>query len=243
MRTNVELKEELEKRDKTIARLQQEVNKHKKRPLNKVCSKEVHHITKKLKTDQYVEFDFNVGANDPHNVRIMNRIVEGAMSSTQSSHYSKQDAEIATRRYFSNLKDEHTRERRGTKERHLKCMRRNSRKDTKLKMRLSGLKSKFCKLSPVQKQNAKAIMHMDYMSSDEDEVEEAEDGTVYRSVRILPWESNEARHIKEVLMDTHIQYELGGRDRKRMQKLRRDENCAFSERKCPDNAPAWACIN
>ncbi len=237
MRANAELKEMLEARDKTIAKLHMELNKRKRPPLNKECSKAVHQVTKKLKENDNVTFDFNTSASHPHNAQVMNRIVEGAMRTTSSSKYSKEDAEESTKRYFKNLKDEHMRGVKGTKEKHLRCMRRNSRMDQKLKMRRSGLKSKYCKLSPSQKQMAKEIMHMEYMSSDE--VEKV-DGKEYRNVRLIRWESSEARHIKSVLLETHIQQVLGERDRKKMHYLRRDENCSLSERKRPDDAPVWA---
>ncbi len=243
MKANAEMKQLLEEKDRTISRLLQQVNKQKKPPLNKDASREVRHATKKLKKEKNVTFDFNISGSHPHNAQIMNRIVEGAMDSFRSKNFSKQEAEEAMRRYFKNLKDEHMREINGKKEKHLRCMRRNSRMDTKLKMRLSGLQSKSCKLTAVQKQSAKQILHMDFMSSDEDEVQKSQDGTEYRNVRIIPWESNEARNIKALLLETHIDHVLGERDRKRMQKLRRDEGCAISERKCPDNAPQWACIH
>ncbi len=242
MRDKAELKELLDEKERTIMKLQEEAKKRKKRPLNKNCSKAVHQITKKLKKEQSVEFDFNVSASDPHNSQVMNRVVEGAMRSKDCNTFTKEEAEEATQRYFSNLKDEHKRQLNGKREQHLKCMRRNSRKDAKLRMRVSGLKSKFCPLTPVQKLKAKEILHGDYMSSDDDEVDKAEDGTESRNVRIIPWESDEAKHIKSVLLDTHIQHVLGDRDRKKMQKLRRDDNCSLSERKCPNDAPVWACI-
>ena len=80
------------------------------------------------------------------------------------------------------------------------------------------------------------------MSSDDDEVEKTEDGTEYRNVRIIPWESSEAQHIKAVLFDTHAQYVCAERDRKKLQKLQRNENCSFSKRKRPNDAPPWAYI-
>ena len=248
MRANAELKEMLEQKDamldekdRKIGSLQEQVNKRKKPTLNKVCSKEIRHATKKLKKDHVEIFDFSVSASHANNAQMMERIVDGAMRSVHATKYSREDAEIAAKKYFTTLKGENTRQMNGTKGKHLRQMCRTSRMDNKLKMRLSGLRSKHCKLSPSQKQNAKDILHMAYTSSDEDEVEKTDDGTEYRNVRILPWESNEARNLKASLLNTHIEHVLGERDRKRMQKLRRDENCAFSERKCPDNVPVWAC--
>ncbi len=235
------MKDLLDERDRTIAKLQQDLRKHQKPQLNKECSKIVHRITKQLKNEQNVSFDYEWSVSHPHNAEVISRIVEGTMRHAKSSAYTRHEAEEAAKRYFTNLKDEHKRELRGTKSRHLKCMRRNSRKDTKLKMRISGLKSKHCPLTPAQKLKAKEIMHMEYMSSDDDEIEKSEDGTEYRNVRTLPWESSESQHIKAVLLKTHINHVLGDRERKRMQKLRRDENC-LSDRKCPDNAPYWAYI-
>ncbi len=243
MRDKAELKQMLDDRDRTIARLLEELKKRKKPSLNRECSKVVHFITRKLKKEENVRFDFDFSVSHPHNAHIIDRIVEGAMRHIKSKEYTKMDAEEACQRYFSNLKDEHRRELRGTKEQHLKCMRRNSRKDTKLKMRLSGLKSKFCPLPPAQKLKAKDILHIDYTSSDDDEIDTSEDGTEYRNVRLLPWESSEAKHIKAVLLDTHVQHVLGNRDRTRMQKLRRNENCSISERPRPENAPYWSYIN
>ncbi len=243
MREKSELKDMLDDRERTIARLQAELKKRKKPQLNKECSKVVHFVTRKLQKENNVRFNFDYSVTYPHNAQIVNRIIEGAMRHVNSHAYTKEEAEESTQRYFQNLKDEHRREMRGMKSQHLKKMRRNSRKDTKLKMRVSGLKSKFCPLPPNQKAKAKEILHMDYTSSDDDEIETSEDGTEFRNVRILRWESNEAKHIKAVLMDTHVQHVLGKRDRTRMQKLRRDENCSFSERQCPENAPYWAFIN
>ncbi len=243
MRYNAELKEMLGNSERTNARLRQELQKRKKALLNKECSKIVHQVTKKLKEERSVTFNFDVGPSDPENTRTMDRIIEGAMRHATSKNFTRQEAEEATKRYYITLKDENTRQMKGMKQRHLRLMRRNSRMDTKLRMRISGLKSKQCKLTPLQKQNAKAIMKMDYMSSDDDEVEKSEEGTEFRRVRPIPWESNEARHIKAILMDTHVQHVLGDRDRKKMQKLQRDENCSMSDRKCPDNAPSWACID
>ncbi len=160
LRTNAELKELLEERERTFASLELQVHKRKRPPLNKECSKQVRHITKILKKDHHVMFDFNEGASHPHNAAIIGRIVEGAMDSTTSYMFSRQEAEEATKRYFTNLKDEHKREMSGTKARHLRLMRRCSRMDNKLKMRLSGLKSPYCPLSSEQRQKAEQILHI-----------------------------------------------------------------------------------
>ncbi len=186
MKVNAELREQIEEKDRTIATLQLQVTKRKKPPLNKECSKQVRQITKKLKEEHLVTFDFNFGASHTHNAQIINRIVEEAMGSANSKTFSKHDAEEATLRYFTNLRDDHKRRINGTKEKHLKCMRRASRMETKLRMRLSGLQSEFCQLPPAQKEKAQEIMHLEYMSSDEDEVEKGVDGTEYRNVKMLP---------------------------------------------------------
>ena len=102
-------------------------------------------------------FDFNEGASHPHNAAIIDRIVEGAMDSTTSYMFSRQEAEEATKRYFTNLKDEHKREMSGTKARHLRLMRRCSRMDNKLKMRISGLKSPYCPLTLEQREKAEQV--------------------------------------------------------------------------------------
>lgn len=220
----------------TVSDLKQKISR-KKPEIDSELKKEIRHTTKKLagKGDQ---LDLHSSINDPHNQSLLKRIAEGACGS--DSLFNEEQAMEAAQRHFTNLKVEMTRRVNGTKPKHSKSMRRTSRKDSKLKFRMAGLNHPKCPLTPQDKEDARAIMTVDYMSSDEDEVFTGAGGQKYRQVRFRPWESEKAARIKAVTYDTYVQHLVGKRDIKKVHALRRDENSKPSDASLPNGAPDWA---
>ncbi len=154
--------------------------------------------------------------------------------------FSPELAMEAAQRHFINLKVELTRRVNGTKDKHTKSMRSHSRKIKKLKFRLGGLNHPQCPLSEQDKLDAKAIMSLDHMSSDEDEVLIGPGGQKYRQVRFRPWESERASRIKAVTYETYVKNIVQKRDLKKVHALRRDENSKPSDTQVPHGTPDWA---
>ncbi len=195
--------------------------------------------TKKLKSEKSAEFDVHSNLDSSHNKGILERVVEGAMAYDNPTSQDK--AMEAAKRHFRALKQKTSRKTNGTESKHKQQARRNSRMSQKKKFRSGGLNHPGCPLNAEQKARARLIMIPECMSSDEDEIDIDDQGRECRTVREIPWESEEMKYYKSVTWNHYVQNVLYARDAKRVQILRRNGQ-TYSERQCPDQSkiPVWS---
>ncbi len=226
-------------REAEIRRLKELCASMKRPALDTKSKRVVRNATKKLKTKQAVEFDVHSNFNSSHNQDVLHRVVEGAKASDEP--ISEIEATEAAKRHFRAMKQKTSRKTNGTEKKHRQQARRNSRMSQKKKFRLGGLNHKTCPLNAEQKTRAILIMKPECMSSDEDDTYTDEQGRECRTVREIPWESDEVKYYKSVTWNHYVNAVLSAGDAKRVQILKRDGH-THSDRKCPDlhKIPGWA---
>ncbi len=233
------MENQLRVKDAEICRLKGLCNANKRPVLDLASKRMVRNAKKKLKTTDAMEFDIHSRLDSSHNQGVLERLVDGAMASTEP--ISQDKALEAAKRHFRSMKQKASRKTNGTENKHNRQARRNSRMSQKKKFRNGGLNHHACPLNDEQKIRARQIMVPECMSSDEDETETDEQGKECRIVREIPWESDELKYYKSVTWDHYVKNVLSAGDAKRVQALKRTGQ-TYSERRCPgpDKIPVWA---
>ncbi|CAB4035297.1 Hypothetical predicted protein [Paramuricea clavata] len=126
----------------------------------------------------------------------------------------------------------------GQNEQHVRNCRRRSRKEEKLARRLKHLHHAYVDWSQRRVAKVADVLRMDFMSSEESEVEEETLKVKRYNVRRFAWESRELRRLKKKLDQRH-QDSLPGLSKRVFIPREQGE---LSNKPKPANCPDWACV-
>ncbi|KAL9983764.1 hypothetical protein ACROYT_G005987 [Oculina patagonica] len=214
-----------------------------------VCSNAVRNVCKELTKDREQQedqdnqpkFDLSVRFNSPGNQAMASKVLREVRSVYGKEKWKKAVIKSAVHKYWRTLRDDKTRTTNNKLEDHRRKSKKNNRLKRKLSRRLSSLDKAV--LSDKDKKKAREILSspnaVDFMSSEESDNDEpaATNGPKPRKVRKLVWEKSKLTNLKERLDKAHLEG-LSERQRRTSAQVKRTEEA--SARPCPTNGPGWA---
>ncbi|XP_065894554.1 uncharacterized protein [Dysidea avara] len=211
----------------------------------------VRDVYKKMVDEEECEWNYAVSFDDQSNKDVNSSITRNVKAVAQDSQYDVSLIKRAARTYFKSRKSAHQRVQRGKQQSTSKAARRRQRKHNKAHARLKALNLSKS-IDAERKEEIRAVLTVDFMSSDESEVDSvstehpdssgSEDDREQQSSKKklirkkLSWRSQELQSVFDSL-DRKLERRRSDRAKAMCLEIKVE---GVSDRRQPDNAPEWA---